>query len=178
MMKTRQRLPLDDYLRRSYPFNVIAAEEGGFVVVFPDLPGCITQVDSADEIGPMAEDARRLWIEVEYESGSDIPLPSQAHDYSGRFNVRIPKSLHKSLAETAEREGVSLNQWIVSLLSAANAGTRPDSLPVRSTALAEPLHARILNLRTPEGGDKPKRIPQTAIRRLDLPKTNGEVRIA
>lgn len=96
MMKTRQRLPLDHYLRLSYPFNVIAAEEGGFVIVFPDLPGCMTQVESADEIGPMAEDARRMWIEVEYESGSDIPLPSPAPDYSGRFNVRIPKSLHKT----------------------------------------------------------------------------------
>ena len=126
-MKTRQRLTLDQYLRLSYPFNVIAPEEGGFVVVFPDLPGCMTQVESADEIGPMAEDARRLWIEVEYESGSDIPLPSQAPEYSGRFNVRIPKSLHQRLAETAEREGVSLNQLVLSLLSRGEAESNPQA---------------------------------------------------
>lgn len=116
-MKTNQRQPLDYYLGLSYPFNVITDEGGGFVIVFPDLPGCMTQAKSADEIGPMAEDARRLWIEVEYESGADTPLPSQAPDYSGRFNVRIPRSLHRRLAEMAEREGVSLNQLVLSLLS-------------------------------------------------------------
>lgn len=48
----------------------------------------------------------------------DIPLPSSDNSYSGKLLVRMPKSLHRRLAETAEREGVSLNQYIVSLLSA------------------------------------------------------------
>jgi len=46
------------------------------------------------------------------------PLPSSDNSYSGKLLVRMPKSLHRRLAETAEREGVSLNQYIVSLLSA------------------------------------------------------------
>jgi antitoxin HicB len=64
-------------------------------------------------------EARELWIETAYEAGDDIPLPSNDDSYSGKLLVRMPKSLHRRLAETAENEGVSLNQYIVSLLSAA-----------------------------------------------------------
>ena len=37
--------------------------------------------------------------------------------YSGQFKLRIPKSLHKSLTEHAKREGISMNQYCVYLLS-------------------------------------------------------------
>ena len=57
------------------------------------------------------------WIESEYESGAAIPLPSYPEEHSGRFNVRLPRSLHRELAESAQREGVSLNQYVVMLLS-------------------------------------------------------------
>jgi predicted HicB family RNase H-like nuclease len=69
----------------------------------------------------MAEEARTLWIETEYEAGEEIPLPSYPPEYSGKFNLRLPKSLHAQLAQSAEREGVSLNQYVVMLLAAAEA---------------------------------------------------------
>lgn len=130
-MTTDAREPLDYYIGLNYPFQVIASEGGDFVVLFPDLPGCMTQVESIEEIGPMAEDARRLWITSEYEDGESIPLPSMPEEYSGRFNVRIPKSLHRRLAEAADREGVSLNQLVLSLLSRGEAEIsirRPETL--------------------------------------------------
>jgi predicted HicB family RNase H-like nuclease len=83
----------------------------------------MTQVEDASEIGQAAEEVRRLWITTEHEDGSEIPLPSYPEEYSGKFNLRIPKSLHRRLAEAAEREGVSLNQCVVSLLSGASAFT-------------------------------------------------------
>lgn len=110
------RRPLDEYLDLEYPFNVIADPDGGYVVTFPDLPGCMTVADGPDEIGPMAEDARRAWIETAYDRGVDIPLPSYPEEYSGKFNVRIPRSLHRRLAETAERESMSLNTLVIALL--------------------------------------------------------------
>ena len=111
------RQPLDHYLTREYPFQVIAAEEGGYVIKFPDLPGCLTQAETVEEIGPMAEDARRVWIEAAYAEGIPIPEPSPPPEYSGKFIVRMPRSLHRALAEQAEREGVSLNQYVVALLA-------------------------------------------------------------
>ena len=68
----------------------------------------------------MAEDARTGWIETEYEEGRNIPEPS-FQEYSGKFNVRIPKSLHRALADAAAQDGVSLNQYVVMLLSSGNA---------------------------------------------------------
>jgi antitoxin HicB len=73
------RKPLSYYLGLRYTFNVIAEEEGGYVIIFPDLPGCMTQVESLDEVAYMAEDVRQGWIETEYERGADIPEPTYAY---------------------------------------------------------------------------------------------------
>ena len=116
--------PLEYYLSLQYPLVVHAAQEGGYVVTFPDLPGCMTQVETLDELPAMAEDARTGWIEVEYEQRHDIPEPSYPEEYSGKFNVRLPKSLHHVLADAAVREGVSLNQYVVMLLSRGDAQAR------------------------------------------------------
>lgn len=49
-----------------------------------------------------------------------LPEPkvgAQRREYSGKFNVRVPKSLHAALASEAESEGVSLNQLVVTKLA-------------------------------------------------------------
>src|SRR5438067_4336204 len=107
-MQTTEHRTVGEYLAREYPFYVIADPAGGYVIDFPDLPGCMTQVDSIGEVGAMADEIRTLWIETAYEIGEDIPPPSYPEEYSGKFNVRLPRSLHRSLVESAEREGVSL----------------------------------------------------------------------
>ena len=60
-------------------------------------------------------------MESMYEDGNEIPLPGNENkkQYSGKFNVRIPKSLHQKLDKMAEQEGVSLNHYLVSTLSRA-----------------------------------------------------------
>ena len=116
-MAAADRKPLEDYLALESPFDVIADPEGGYVIKFPDLPGCLTQVDDIAEVGPMADEIRQLWIETAYETGCAIPLPSVPEEYSGKFVVRIPKSLHRVLSEGARRDGVSLNQYVVALLA-------------------------------------------------------------
>ncbi len=59
----------------------------------------------------------RGWLEVAIEDCLEIPLPNVMKKYSGKFLVRVPTSLHRKLAEAAKKEGVSLNQYVVSLLS-------------------------------------------------------------
>lgn len=121
------RKPLQHYLALQYPVNLLADPDGGYVAVFPDLPGCLTQGETLEEAVAMAEDARVGWIETEYELGHDIPLPSYPEEYSGKFNVRIPKSLHRTLSKAAEREGVSLNQYVATLLARGDAQARIES---------------------------------------------------
>jgi predicted HicB family RNase H-like nuclease len=60
-----------------------------------------------------------MWLEVAYEDGQDIPLPRELDQYSGKFFIRTPKSLHRRLDQLADMEGVSLNQFLVSTLSKA-----------------------------------------------------------
>ena len=64
-----------------------------------------------------ALDAKKAWIEVALEEGIEIPEPDSIEDYSGQFKLRIPKSLHRLLAEHSKREGISMNQYCVYLLS-------------------------------------------------------------
>jgi antitoxin HicB len=106
---------LEEYLTLPYHIEVIRdndEENPGWVARVVELPGCITQGDTFEELGEMIEDAMRSWIGVALEDGIPVPEPKPEEDYSGKFVVRVPRSLHRQLAEAAEREGVSLNQFI------------------------------------------------------------------
>ena len=118
------RKPLSYYLSLEYTFEVIADPDGGYVIRFPDLPGCISQTDDLKDVPWIVDEIRELWIEGEYEDGRSIPLPTYPEEYSGKFNLRIPKSLHRKLAESAAADGVSLNQYVTMLLSGRDTEAR------------------------------------------------------
>ena len=75
-MGTTNSKSLSYYLELEYPFIVVAHPDGDYVVSFPDLPGCMTQVESLADISPMAEEIRTLWIETAYDHGIAILPPS------------------------------------------------------------------------------------------------------
>jgi antitoxin HicB len=117
--KQIEKPSLEYYLNLYYPVTLYPDPEGGYIAQIKDLPGCLTQGETLEETMANINEARELWIETAYEAGDDIPVPSSDDSYSGKLLVRMPKSLHRRLAETADQEGVSLNQYIVSLLSAS-----------------------------------------------------------
>ncbi len=119
--KKTEEKSLDFYLNLNYPITLYPEAEGGFTVEVADLPGCFSQGETIEEAFEMIAEARGLWIETAYEYGDPIPMPSTEATYSGKTMLRMPKSLHGKLAESAKREEVSLNQYIVSLLSERNA---------------------------------------------------------
>ena len=47
----------------------------------------------------------------------EIHEPDSLEKYSGQFKLRMPRSLHRSLVEHSKREGISMNQYCVYLLS-------------------------------------------------------------
>ena len=113
---------IDEYMALPYSMEFIPdTDEGGYVVSFPDLKGCLTSGETIDDAVRNAEDAKREWLAAAIESGIEIPVPDTDDDYSGQFKLRIPKSLHRQLALNARREGVSMNQYCVYLLSQGNA---------------------------------------------------------
>ena len=110
---------IEYYLSLPYTRELIPEEDGGWFVRIKEFPNCMSQGDTPEEAMRMIDDAMLGWLEVELEEGEPIPEPKEDEDYSGKFNTRVPKSLHRKLVEIAEADGVSLNQWIVSALSEA-----------------------------------------------------------
>jgi predicted RNase H-like HicB family nuclease len=118
-LKTLKEIkPIEYYLNLNYPITLYHAEEGGYVAEIEDLPGCLTEGETLEEVNQRIEDARKGWIQAAYEDDIEIPLPRTDEEYSGKFMVRIPKYLHRRLAEKAIWEGISLNQYMESILSA------------------------------------------------------------
>ena len=120
LWKVRQWMmrSLAEYMKLPYKMEVLPdVDEGGYIISFPDLPGCISCGETVEEAIVNAVDAKKAWLEAAIEEGKVINEPDSLEDYSGQFKLRIPKSLHKQLAEHSKKEGVSMNQYCVYLLS-------------------------------------------------------------
>ncbi len=113
MMKT-----LNDYMNLNYRMEIVQdKDEGGFVVSYPELAGCITCGETIELAISNALDAKKAWFEAAIDENIEINEPDSLEDYSGQFKLRMPRSLHRSLAEHSKREGISMNQYCVYLLS-------------------------------------------------------------
>jgi len=108
----------DQFLRQPYAIIILPESDGTFRGEIMEFPGCIASGETASETLASLEDVARSWILAAIERGQHIPDPIESSsDFSGRFVLRIPKSLHKKAAWIAEREGVSLNTFITTSLS-------------------------------------------------------------
>jgi antitoxin HicB len=94
-------------------------EGGGYLIEFPDLPGCMSDGETIDEALANGAEAKRDWIAAMQAAGRPVPAPTieAAEAYSGKWVLRTPKSLHRGLAERARQEGVSLNALAVAMLA-------------------------------------------------------------
>ncbi len=103
-----------------YPFTVrhLSKEEGGgYLIEFPDLPGCMSDGETVEETIENGIDAVQCWIEAAKEANRDIPSPNDLTTASGRWVQRAPKSLHRRLAQQAKLDGVSLNTLVISMIA-------------------------------------------------------------
>ena len=113
-------MTVKEYMNLPYNFIIqkVNDESGEYYYArVMELDGCQSDGETFDEAYQNILDAMEGYIEAKLENGFDVPLPDSADRYSGKFVVRVPKSLHRSLAAAAEREGVSLNQYALYKLS-------------------------------------------------------------
>ncbi|MBZ0272532.1 type II toxin-antitoxin system HicB family antitoxin [bacterium] len=97
-----------------YEINIVPNEFGGWYARIPDFPTIFTGGVTAAEAMENAQEAIGLMIEELIER--EMPVPEPKHHFSGQFNVRIPKELHRDLVRQADNEGVSLNALVSYLL--------------------------------------------------------------
>ncbi|WP_097461478.1 type II toxin-antitoxin system HicB family antitoxin [Mangrovitalea sediminis] len=101
-----------------YPFEIrrLSADEGGgYLISWPDLPGCMSDGETPAEAIENGRDAFDAWMGVYIEEGREIPVPGGGA--SGKFIARLPKSLHARLVSRAKQEGVSMNALVASILA-------------------------------------------------------------
>jgi len=107
---------LKHYLSLAYPIEIVE-DDGAIVASIPDLPGCNTYGDNLEEALRSLQETKELWLKGKIDAGQPIPEPSTAEEYSGKFVLRIPRMLHRSLDREAKSQGISLNQYVAYLLA-------------------------------------------------------------
>ena len=105
------------YLKQPYARLIVPETDGTFRGEILEFPGCIATGDTPAETLSALEEAAADWLEAALAHGQHVPDPVDSNEFSGRLALRLPKSLHKKAARVAEREGVSLNQFIVASLA-------------------------------------------------------------
>jgi len=96
---------------------------GGYLITFPDLPGCMADGETEAEAVENGRDAFAATLSALADMGRDIPVPSfmpsdiTALDMSGKFLTRVPKSIHARLGARAKAEKVSLNTLVLTFIT-------------------------------------------------------------
>lgn len=108
-----------EVLKQPYARLVTPDADGSFFAEVVEFPGCFATGATAAEALQNLEGVAVDWINAAVAQGQDIPEPMEANDFSGKLVLRMTKGLHKRSALWAEREGVSLNQFIVTCLAEA-----------------------------------------------------------
>ena len=101
-----------------YSINLTWSDEDNcYVATVSEFPGLSAFGDTPEEAVEEAKIAVEGFLKVYEEDGCPIPEPEILKPFSGQTRLRLPKSLHAALSQEALKEGVSLNSYIVYLLS-------------------------------------------------------------
>ncbi len=107
----------DDFLKLPYS-RILIPDEGSYAAEILEFPGCFSQGETPDEAIANLEKAARSWIQVALAEGQEIPEPYLNQGYAGKIALRLPRSMHRQATRLAERDGVSLNTFLVSAIAA------------------------------------------------------------
>jgi len=119
-MKDDIQSKLEKYLDVEYTFILEKHEDNEkpyYSLRALELEGCITTGDTIEEVARDIHDAMREWLQLNIKLGRVIPKPLKSRRYSGKVMLRMPPLLHESMILRATEQGVSLNQYLITLLS-------------------------------------------------------------
>jgi antitoxin HicB len=121
-MKTRQNRNLNEYQFNVRPLS--KDEGGGYLVEYPDIPGCMSDGESIEEAIANGREALRDCLTVLKESSRTIPKPGIA---AAQWRQRLPRTLYSKLTKQAESEGVSINSLVTAIIAEAIGSRRTPS---------------------------------------------------
>ena len=113
-MRASTNRNLDQYQFTVRPLS--KDEGGGYVVEYPDIPGCMSDGETIEEAIANGREALRDCVEVFRESGRKLPKPSIE---AAQWRQRLPRTLYSKLTRQAEIEGVSINSLVTAIIAEA-----------------------------------------------------------
>ncbi len=112
-------MTINDYITLPYSIVIKKINDEDSEYYFAsveELDGCMTTGETAEEAYQNIYEAMEVWIETKLAAKEEVPCPVDT-SFSGKISLRIPKTLHKTLAFNAKKEGISLNQYMIYKLS-------------------------------------------------------------
>jgi len=113
-MRTRRNRNLDAYQFTVRPLS--KEEGGGYLVEYPDIPGCMSDGETIAEAIANGREALRDCVAVFQESGRKVPKPGIE---AAQWRQRLPRTLYSKLTVQAENEGVSINSFVTAIIAEA-----------------------------------------------------------
>lgn len=104
-------------LAKPYARRLTPDVDGGYTATIQEFPGCVADGETPNEALTNLEGAALSWIEAQLDLGQSVPEPVALYGYSGKLALRIPRGLHKRVAEQALSEGVSINQFLTTAIA-------------------------------------------------------------
>lgn len=108
---------VEEVLARPYARRLTPEPEGGYSATISEFPGLVAEGETADDAIKNLDDAAASWIEVSLAHGREIREPVSFDGYSGKISLRIPRTLHRQVAELADLDGASVNQMLTQAIA-------------------------------------------------------------
>jgi antitoxin HicB len=125
-MRTRRNHKTEDYRIMVRPLS--NDEGGGYLVEYPEIPGCMSDGETVEEAIANGREALRDCLAAFKESGRKVPQPGIE---AAQWRQRLPRTLYLKLTEQARNEGVSINSLVTAMIAEAigarSKGTRAKS---------------------------------------------------
>lgn len=115
--RSRSSAEVKKLLAQTYSRVLMPTGEGVYVAEILEFPGCSAQGTSPAEAYSKLERAAEAWLTEWLNEGKAVPRPLSNTETSGRFALRLPKSLYVRASKAAAFEHVSLNQYIANAVA-------------------------------------------------------------
>jgi len=116
-VRSRASTQVRKLLAQTYARVLIPEAGGTYSAEILEFPGCSSRGATPAEAYANLEREAEVWLTKWLAQGKEAPRPLNNSATSGRFALRLPKSLYVRASQAAARDRVSLNQYIANAVA-------------------------------------------------------------